>query len=224
MSIVLPLTAVTLHRCTRPAADPLLTDIRASCYISLYPSLLPRTVAMDTLTVMIPTSPHPGKSVPHQRRLPPFRVALPLERRPTPVIPLNVRLPSVSVILRGLHDLILLRLLIERADVTIEIGIVSAVVGIYKSIPLPLLIRCLLLVPTPPLIGVTVLVLVLLATTAHLNHLQGTLISRFQVGRTLPCGPKINLLRLVPLLVSPSLNLTHLGGTTRGMMGGTPGS
>ena len=179
---------------------------------------------MDILpTATIPTSPL-GRPVPRQRQFPPSRAATPRERRHTLITPLNVRLPRVSAILRGLRDLIPQRLLIETADVTIEIGIVNAVVGIYKSTLLLPLIRCLLLVPTRLLIMVTALPLVLFAITVHLNHPQGTLISQSQAGRTLPRGPRINPLCLVPLLLSPSLSLSHLGGMIRGMMAGIPGN
>lgn len=180
---------------------------------------------MDILpTVTIPTSPHPGRPVLRQRQLPPFRAVTPPGRRPTPTTPLNVRLPRVSVTPRGLHDLIPQRLLIETADVTIEIGIVNAVVGIYKSTPLPPLIRCLLHVPTRLLIMGIALLLVLFATTVHLNHLQETLISRSQAGRTLPRGPRINPLRLVLLLLNPSLSLSRPGGMTQEMTAGIPGN
>ena len=176
------------------------------------------------LTVTIPTSPHPGRPVPHQLQFPPFRAVTPPERRPTLVTPLNVRLIRVLATPRGLHDLIPRRLLIETADVTIEIGIVNAVVDIYKSTPLLPLIRCSLLVPTRLLIMVTVLLLVLFATTVHLIHPRGTLISRSQPGRTLPRGLKINPLCLVPLLLSPSLSLNHLGGMIQGTTAGILGN
>lgn len=224
MWIALPPTAVTLHHCTPPAVGPLPIGIRASCCTSLYRSLPPRMVATDILpTVTIPTSLHPGRSDLHQRRLPLSRAATPPERPHTPVTPPNARLPPASVTPRGLHDLTLWRLLIETVDVRIENGIVNVVADICRSI-LPLrLIRCLLLEPIPLPIVVIALVLVLLATTAHLNHLQGTFISQFPADRTLPHGLKINPLRLAPLLLIPSLSLTHLGGMIRGTTVGIQG-
>ena len=100
---------------------------------------------------------------------------------------------------------------------TIESGIEIAAVGTCKNIPaLPL--KYSLQEPTHLLIAVTVLVLALPGTTAHLNHLQGTL-----TGRILPHGVKLNQLPLVPLLLNPFPNPTRLVGTTRGMMAGTPG-
>ena len=215
---------VTHHRCTPPPVDHQ-TDIRVSCYISLYRSLLPRMFGMDTLpTATIPTSPQPGKSGPHQHQLLLFLVVTPPERRRTPIILPNERLPPVSVTPRGLRDLILQMLPIETADETIESGIVTAAAGIYKTILLLPLIRCLLPAATPLPIAVIVLVLVRLVTTAHPNHLQGTLISRSPTGHIPPHGPRISPLRPVLLLVSPSLSLTRLGGTIRGMTAGIQGN
>ena len=214
-----PLITVTLRRCTPPAVVPPPTDIQVSCCISRCPSLPPRTVAMDILpTAMILTSPHPARSVPRRRRLRPSRAATPPGRRPTPIIPLNALLPTVSATQPGLHDLILRRSPIETAGVTTEIGIVNAVADIYRSTLLPPT-KSLLPALTPPPIPVIALVLVLLATTVPLNHPQGTHTSRFQAGLTLPRGPTPNLLRLVPPL-NLSLNLTHRGGMIPGTTAG----
>ena len=225
MSIDPLLTVVTLRRCTPPAVGPLLIGIRISCYISLHPSPLPRMVAMDILHIaMIPTSPHPGRFGPHQRRLPLSRVVTPPERLHTPIIPPSARLPPVSVIPQGLHDLIPWRLSIETADVMTETGIVIAVADTYKSTLLLPLIRCSLLEATPLLIAVTAPGLVLPVTTAHPIRLRGMQISQSLAGRTPPHGPRVNPLHLVPLLLNLSLSLTHLGGMIQGMMDGIQGS
>jgi hypothetical protein len=218
-SIDLPFTTVTLHRCTLPAAGPLLAGIRASYYINLYLSPPSQMVAMGILpTVTIPTSLPLGRSDPRQRRLPLSRVASPLECLRIPTTLPNVHLPPASVTLRGPHELIQQRSPIETLDVRIENGIENAATGICKSIPALLLINCLVLESTPLLIAVTALVPALLVTTAHLSHLQGLLISQPLVGRILPRGPRINLLHLVLPLLNPSPSPIRLGDMILGTM------
>lgn len=222
MLIALLLTIVTPRRCIPPIADPLLADIRVSCYISLYPSLPSRMVAMGILTAMMPTFPRLGRSDLHLHRLLLSRAATHLEYPRTLATLPNGHLP-VSATLRGLHEPIPRRYPIETTDVKTEIGIVNGAAGSYKSILALLIIRFLALESTL-LIAATVLVLVLCATIVHLNDLQGTPISQSQVGNTLPRGLRVNPLCLVLLPLSPSLSLIPLGGMIQGMTAEIPGN